>query len=362
MATFLKLIAVSLLILTSSCKKDFVKAKEEPEAYIHMRNLVDTIGFAQYTWQMDSILNRMEAADKLPNTTTYKAAICPHDDYAYAGGLYNKTLSGIKAKTVVLIGVAHSARNYDLQDKLIFGSYDAWKGLYGPIKVSPLRDSVLGKIPQTSYVIHDDMMQLEHSLEAITPFLQKNNKDLEILPLLVPYNTFMAMDAFSDALAQALQEVMKEQHLEYGEDLAIVISNDAIHYGDADWGGKNMAPFGSDSIGNARAINKDLTIINECLEGDVSSEKIENFTKYTVQENDYKEYKWTWCGRYSTPFGLLTANKLNLLTSSKPLTGTLIDYRNSLNNPAIKVDDIKMGHTAPANAHHWVGYVGVAYK
>jgi len=49
---------------------------------------------------------------------------CPHEDYKYAAGLFHKTLSGIKAKTIILIGVAHRARNFNLESKLVFGSFN----------------------------------------------------------------------------------------------------------------------------------------------------------------------------------------------------------------------------------------------
>ena len=351
-----------LLIILISCNDKSTSTKSSETLVLKTRQLADTIGFTQYKWQLDSILSRMESEDKIPTNDTYKTVICPHDDYGYAAGLYNKTLAGIKAKTIVLMGVAHRARNYNLENQLIFGSYNQWKSTYGNIKVSALRDKIVSKLPETSYVVHDSMMQLEHSLEAITPFLQKNIKDLEIIPVLVPYITFENMNQFSDQLSKAVHDVMKSENLKYGKDLAVVISNDAIHYGSEDWGSSNLAPFGVDNEGTEKAKQKDLSIIDECLVGELSQEKVKQFNKYTVKEDNFKEYQWTWCGRYSLPFGLLLSNKLNLLIENKPLTGTLVDYRSSYHNPHIKVTDIQMGHTAPANQKHWVAYVGVTYK
>ncbi len=311
---------------------------------------------------MDSIASRILAEDRILTEDIYKAVICPHDDYAYAAGLYNKTLVGIKAKTIVLIGVAHKARKFNLENKLVFGSFDKWKGIYSNIMVSPLRDELLKNIPQEIYVVHDSMMQIEHSLEAITPFLQKNNKEVKIIPLLVPYITFDKMDLFSDALAKALHHLMKKEKLQYGKDIAIVISNDAIHYGDEGWGSDKLAPFGVDSLGTIKARQKDMDIINQCLDGELDKEKVKLFNQYTVQKDNYKEYQWTWCGRYSVPFGLLFANKLNDLIENKPLTGKMIGYNSSYHSLHIEVKDIGMGVTAPANNHHWVAYVGVKYQ
>ena len=101
---------------------------------------------------MDSIISRIEAKDKLATQDIYKAVINPHDDYSYAAGLYTKTLAGIKAKTIIMIGVAHRARNYDLQDKLIFGSFREWEMPYGIVKVSSLRDSIKDQLPEQAFV------------------------------------------------------------------------------------------------------------------------------------------------------------------------------------------------------------------
>jgi AmmeMemoRadiSam system protein B len=360
-----KILIFLAVLLNFSCKtepKNNTENQLKTPENSHIREQIDTVGFAQYRWQMDSIFNRIAAEDKQQNDAIYKAVICPHDDYTYAGGLYAKTLSGIKAKTILLIGVAHGARNFDLKDKLVFGSFDAWKAPGGTIKVSALRNQILAKMPKNSVVVHDSMMQQEHSLEAITPFLQRKNPETEIIPILVPYMRFENMQEYAAPLAQVLHELMKENNLSYGKDLAIVISNDAIHYGDEDWGGSDMAPFGTDERGTAEVKAKEMGIVTQILSDTLSTEKIQQFNKITVKPEDYMQYNWTWCGRYSVPFGLLVANSLNTLENGKPLVGTFIDYRSSLDLPHLEVADLGMGTTAPANNNHWVGYVGMGYK
>ncbi len=329
---------------------------------LKIRHQVDTIGFVQYAWQMDSVLSRITSEDKTPSTEIYKAVICPHDDYAYAAGLYNQTLTGIKAKTIVLIGVAHRARNFELENKIIFGSFDRWDSPYEGIKISPLRDELLRKLKKETYIVHDSMMQLEHSLEAITPFLQKNNKEIEIIPLLIPTMTFENMEEFSEELSEALSNLMKSKKLTYGNDIAIVISNDAVHYGSEGWNGGDLAPYGTDEVGNEKARQMDSTIINNSLVNELNLEKIKLFNNYTVNQSDFKQYAWVWCGRYSVPFGLLVANKLNQKVNKSNLQGSLIDWRNSLHNSHIEVLDIGMGYTAPANSKHWVAFTGIGYQ
>lgn len=345
-----------------SCDQKTKHNSDNELSEINVRHQVDTIGFVQYAWQMDYVIARISSEDKIPSTNIYKAVICPHDDYAYAAGLYNKTLEGIKAKTIVLVGVAHFAEKFGLENKIIFGSFEQWDSPYKGIKISPLRDELLQKLNKETYIVHDSMMQLEHSLEAITPFLQKNNKKVEILPLLIPAMTFENMELFSENLSEALGDLMKSKGLSYGKDIAIVISNDAVHYGSEGWDGWDLAPFGTDSIGNEKARQKDLTIIKNSLVNELYPNNIKLFNMYTVNQDDFKRYKWVWCGRYSVSFGLLFANKLNQKVNNSNLNGNLIDWRSSLHNTHIEVLDIGMGYTAPANNKHWVAFAGIGYQ
>ncbi len=342
----------AFIIIISSCiqpKNDTYK----------VRSVVDSVGFAKYDWQMDSIIDRLVYEE---TNKTWRVAISPHDDYAYVGDLYPKVLNGIKAKTVILFGVAHKARNFNLENKIILESYDAWKAPYGNVKVSDLRNDLIELLPDSLYTIHDEMHSIEHSLEALIPFLQYNKSDLEIVPILVPYMPVGKMQQIAESLASGLSNIMEERNLNWGKDIAILISTDAVHYGDEDWGDKNYAPYGTDSLGLKQARDHEIEIINNCLLGEISPEKIERFTSYTVQESDYKEYKWTWCGRYSVPLGLLTSYYLHQMLSEELLIGTFVGYSNSIDHTVLEVEDLKMGITAPANNHHWVGYAAVVYE
>ncbi len=331
-----------------------------PKEDVKLRHVHDTIGFAKYDWQMDSIYKRLGIRNS-PNNLQWKAAISPHDDYKYAGRLYYESLRGVNAKHIILIGVAHRARNYDLQDKIIFGNYTHWQSPYDTLKVSSLNKEIINKLPADAYIVHDSMQVLEHSLEAIVPFLHRKKRDIEIVPILVPYINYETIDKRSAQLANVVGEILKEKHWEYGKDLAVVISNDAVHYGDEAWS-RNLAPHGTGDEGTAKARAFDLEIINACLTEEINAEKVKKFTEYTVQREDYKAYKWVWCGRYSVPFGLTFANKLNMLTNNAPLTGTFIDYQSSIDHELITVEDLGMGTTAIATQRHWVAYASIKYE
>jgi AmmeMemoRadiSam system protein B len=326
----------------------------------HIRQVHDTIGFTKYDWQLDSIYNRLGIKD-VKNNLQWKAAICPHDDYKYAGRLYYESLRGINANTIILIGVAHRARNFNLQDKIIFGDFTHWQSPYGDLKVSDLNAEIMERLPKSSYLVHNDMQELEHSLEAIVPFLHRKNKNLEIIPILVPYVNYETIEGISTTLAEVVSNILKEKNLVYGKDVAVVISNDAVHYGNEEWSG-NLAPFGVDEEGTQKARALDREIIMNCLANEITTEKLKTFTEYTVQKNDYKEYKWVWCGRYSVPFGLSFANKLNQASNNKSLKGTFLKYQSSIDHALIIVEDLGMGTTAIATQKHWVGYASLKYE
>jgi len=338
-----------------------------------MKKPVDTVGFATKGWQMDSVMNRikrlqgpqMERALKeagVDKDLTWKAVICPHDDYSYVGWLYPAVLQNVKANTIIFFGVAHQAKQFNVENYIVFDGFDKWMEPYEPVGVSTLRKEIIAALPKTTYIIHDSLQQAEHSVEAIIPFLQYAKRNISIISILVPYMPYKRMEEISTPLAEALAKVMKVHKLEWGKDIAIVISTDAVHYGDQDWGGKNFAPYDCDEDGYTKAMYLESEIINN-LTGPVRTKNITSFIGYTLKADDYKAYKWTWCGRYSVPFGLLTAMKMQaILAGSEPLKGTKIGYSTSIAGTPIPVSDIGMGTTAIATLHHWVGYCGIGYK
>ena len=335
-----------------------------------IRKPVDTIGFARYTWQMDSLIQRIErerstgsqllAGDSI--SSALRLAISPHDDYAYVGHLYPALFKRINAHTVFLFGVAHKAKDFGLEDRVIFEDFDYWQGPDGKVKVSDIREELLKMLDTSLYQVNRPMHETEHSLEALIPFLERFNPEVEIVPILVPYMPYNRIKEVSKELATSMASIAKGKRWKWGSDFTILISNDAVHYGDEDWGGKSYAKYGADSAGYEMALKHEQEIITTCLEGELVPEKIKAFTTYTLSDEDYKIYKWTWCGRYAVPVGLLTAFYLNEDLGGNELKGTLLEYSTSIKYPSIPVNDLQMGTTAPAHIHHWVGYAAIAYE
>jgi AmmeMemoRadiSam system protein B len=338
------------------------------------RGLADTVGFAHRREQIEAVVERISAQDGARLSDIRKAkgiaaddrwrlAIAPHDDYAYAGFMYPLALRQIAAPTLVIFGVAHRARDLELEDRLIFDSFTHWTGPYGDIAVSSLREDIVARLPEASFCISDEMHAIEHSVEAKLPFLQHFNRAIEIVPILVPYMSYARMRELAQPLARAIALTMRERNLGWGDDIAMIASTDAVHYGDEGWGGRNFALYGADRAGYAKALAHEHRILRDCFEGELAPDRIERFTRYTVADHDHREYKWTWCGRYSVPLGLLTAWHLQQLMDAPRLSGTVLGYTTSIEDQRIDVSDLHgMGVTAPATLRHWVGYAAVAFR
>ena len=345
-----------ILLLTLGCSGK----RSERESLGNVRQLVDTIGFAQYSWQMDSIMARLDRKGwTRTEGESWKLAICPHDDYTYAGKLYPEVLSNIRAPLLILLGVAHKAARMGIEDSLVFDAYDYWKGPWKNVRISPFRDEIYSRLSERYATISDTLHSAEHSLESMIPFLQYFNRDVSIIPVLVPAMRPERMKECGLAIANAIREVAKEHNLKWGKDFSIIVTTDAVHYGNEDWSGSDMAPFGCDTLGNRMALAIEKEIMQNCLTDITTPEKISLFNTYTLKPDKYKEYKWTWCGRYCVPVALYTAYYLN---NENPLSAGLADYSTSIMSEHIKVDDIGMGSTAIATPCHWVGYAAIGYR
>jgi AmmeMemoRadiSam system protein B len=327
---------------------------------VTVRQLVDTVGFAQYTWQMDSVMSRMDRAGWIrTDGSPWKFAICPHDDYTYVGTLYPELLSNIKANNLIIIGVAHKAARMGIEDSLVFDSFNYWKGPWKNILVSPVRDEIYKKLEGKYAIVNDSLHSVEHSLESMIPFLQYFNREINIIPILVPAMDQARMDVCGKALANAINEVAEKNKWEWGRDYAIIVTTDAVHYGNEDWNGSDYAFFGCNEIGNRKAVEHETGIIDSCLKDNIIPEKIRQFNKLTLDDSDFRKYKWTWCGRYCVPVALYTAYYLDKANSLK---GEVIGYSASITVRHIPVDDLNMGRTAIATPCHWVGYAAVGYR
>jgi AmmeMemoRadiSam system protein B len=286
-------------------------------------------------------------------------AICPHDDYLFAGRVYRQVLPLITARTVVLVGVFHKYRRFGARNALVFDPYRVWRSPDGQIPVSPIREEMLARLPATDVIQDAAMQDSEHSVEAIAYWLKHQDPSLEIVSILVPSASFLRFQELASHLGKALAVSMRKRHWELGRDVAIVISSDGIHYG------KDFAyvPYGEGGVdAYVKAVARDRELLTGPLSGPVSPEKAESFFATVVDARNPDTYRMPWCGRFSIPFGLLllgaTARELGL----PPPVGSAIAFGTSIGFPELPVKPLGMGATAPANLYHFVSYPGVAFS
>jgi len=338
-----------------------------------LRGQLDTIGFVVHEAEAEEVVAnavRLEEAAfaeqdrhlEMGSDDGFIGGVCPNDDHLHAARVYVHLTERITAPRILLIGVFHKARLWDLEDRLVFDNFDAWHGPWGPIVVDDLRAELLAGLPEESYLVDNTMHSREHSLEALLPFVQRNRPDRTIVPILVPYMDWEQIDELSTQLSEALATVLERNGWRLGRDLAIVVSSDAVHYGpDFD-----HAPFGTHPGAYARAVARDRDLARKDLEGPLRSEALRDLLYTLVDESDARDYRLPWCGRFSVPFGLELLRKVAHATEGAVPEGTLLRYGTSLSEPELPVSaqarEGSLGYTAPSNFHHWVGYAAVGYR
>jgi AmmeMemoRadiSam system protein B len=338
-----------------------------------LRGLVDIVGFPQTAEQMTAIGEMCERLEKdeiaavqkrdgFSPATKLVAGWCPHDDYMLAGRVYAHVQRYMKAKTVILIGNAHWSETFGVRGTLVFDDFEQWRGPYAPVRVSPIRAEILARLAPGSAVVNRRMVETEHSLEALVPFLQYYNRSVEIVPILVPVMPWGQLQARAAELAQAIGAVMTARGWKLGEDVAILVSGDGQHYGDYGWSYYDFHPFGCDGPGYQKALELDHRLVSSYLAGRVEGARLEALFGELVNQADPTQYKVTWCGRFAVPFGIDVAGLLTQALEHRALTGYPLRDGTSLAFPWLPLESMKLGLTGDANLHHFVTYQAVGFK
>ncbi len=328
-----------------------------------LRGQQDTVGFAAtaaqmaMTWELSGTPPVPEPLGPAP-IGTVAGVLCPHDDYLYAGRAYRQVLPLLKAKTIVLVGVFHKYRAFAMHDVLVFDDYRAWRAPDGEIPVSPLRDAMLARLPAGAFVQNAAAHDREHSLEALAYWLRHVRPDVEIVPIIVPSASFSRFEELAHAAATALAAAMRERGLRLGPDVAIAISSDAVHYG-ADFA---YTPYGDGGVEPyVKACERDRELLTGPLAGVMTHDMAREFFTACVEPGDPTRYRLTWCGRFSIPVGLLLLQDTAAALGLPAPVGFPISYSNSVGQPELRLREVGMGETAPANLYHFVGYPAAAF-
>ena len=105
----------------------------------------------------------------------------------------------------------------------------------------------------------------------------------------------------------------------------------------------------------------DRALVETTLAGPLSPDKAQKFFAAVVNPDKPDEYRMPWCGRFSVPFGLmLLADVAKRLALPTP-RGVPLTLGVSVDTPELKVRDVGVAPTAPANLYHFVTQPGVAF-
>jgi len=318
-----------------------------------VRPVCDNVGFCWNADQMERLIRYVQTIEKDPPAKQrFIAGISAHDDYLYAARIYFPLFRTIKTKEVVIFGVTHGKVRKEIGDPqgiLLLDEYKAWKGCGRNIKISPLREFIKSKLDTQYYRVSNTAHQLEHSIEAMVPWLQYYNPEVKITPIMVTAMSFERMDEVSEKLSMVIAEYVKKNHLTLGTDIFFLCSSDANHYG-KDF---NNVPFGEDANAHQQGIDQDLGFVNTCLVQTMDAEKV-----HGLLDELQKVY---WCGRYSISFGMLTVEKTVNTLYGKKLMGTLLRYSDTYTEGVLPLTKTGMGITAVFSLKHWVGWLSAGY-
>jgi MEMO1 family protein len=324
-----------------------------------VRGRIDSTAYAFHPAQMSAAWERSllpPAPDSLgpPPAPGVAGIVCPHDDFSFAGRVYRRVIPLVTARTVVLFGVFHAYRRFGEHDRVVFDSYARWTAPDGQVPVAPLREALLARLPREDWVQDSVAHDAEHSLEPLVCWLRHQTPDLEIVPILVPASPFERLQQIADHLADALRAEMTERHWTLGRDLAIAISADGIHYG-PDF---QQETCGVGPLAYRRVVAKDHGLLQGPMRGPLTDANLRALFGTFVDPAHPDTYRWTWCGRFSVPLGLMVLERLG--RDAGGARGWPVAYATSVGWPEVGLRDVGMAPGAPSNLYHFVGYPGAA--
>jgi MEMO1 family protein len=319
-----------------------------------IRPVRDTIGYCWNREQMDLLVRSVESTEPPPNMKRdFVAGIAPHDDYLYAARVSDPLFRSIKPKEVVLFGVTHSTVRKEINDPqrvILLDGYDSWAGCGRTVGISPLRELIKNNLDTQYCRVSNRAHGLEHSIEAMIPWLQYFDPDVHITPIMVTAMPFERMEQIAEKLSSVLAEYVTKRALVPGKDIFFLFSSDANHYG-KDF---QNAPYGEDSAAHKKGVERDRQIAQQYLSGTIGTEHLRSFTQAMKD--------LVWCGKFSIPVGLLTTMRTMDRLNGKKLTGTILRYSDSYTEGVLPLKRSTLGTTAPFSLKHWVGYLSAGYS
>jgi len=323
-----------------------------------VRPIRDNVGFCWNAEEMNKFMNYLSKDDRNKFVNQSKnlfAAVSVHDDYLYAGKVYYPLYKNIRTKEVVIFGVTHGTVRKEmgpLSDDIILDEFDKWCGPYKDVEISPLREIIKSELPKEDFIVSNKAHEIEHSIEALIPFLQYYNRDIKITPIMITQMSYEKMESITKRLSEIILNYIKEKNLKPGKDIFFLISNDANHYGE-DF---NNSPYGTDAFAHKIATENDLKIILKDLSAEITDETIKNTATDLWPDPESKKTVPLWCGRYPIIFGLQTILKVAKGLNDKKIYGTLFRYSDTFSEKVLPVKNTGMGLTAVFSYKHWCAW------
>jgi len=321
----------------------------------------DDVGFCWQRPQMQRLMELLAASGRRGSPVRgLVAGISPHDDYLYAGPVYYPLFRSLRTKEAVIFGVTHGTVRKEIGDPrgvLLLDEFRSWSGLSREVEISPLRDWLKSRLPREDFIVSNQAHSLEHSIEALVPWLQYNNPGIRITPIMVTAMPWERMEELSERLAAALADYIREKKLRLGRDIFFLISADANHYG-RDF--TNIA-YGEDEKAHARGTARDRSIAGALVNGRLDERKVLELTR-ELWGATYLDYHDTyWCGKYDIPFGLLAIGKTVKKATGRNLRGNLLLYSDTYSLGVQPLKKAGFGITAPFSLKHWVGFFSAGF-
>ncbi|MDP3582188.1 MAG: AmmeMemoRadiSam system protein B [Ignavibacteria bacterium] len=326
-----------------------------------LRPVRDSIGFCWNADEMDRFVKFLDRRAKPEKQMQQNmvAAISVHDDYLYAGDVYYPLYKQLRAKEVVIFGVTHGTVRKEmgaLQNILILDEYDEWAGVYSNVKISPLRELIKAKLDKENYIVSNKAHSIEHSIEALIPFLQYYNRNVKITPIMVTQMPLEKMNELSAKLAAIINDYANANNLKPGEDIFFLISNDANHYGE-DF---NNSPYGLNLKAHKTATENDKRIIETNLQREIDFTTVKSLASEIIPDAKNNKPIPLWCGRYPITLGLLTVEKV-FSSMDEGIEGKLLKYSDSLTEKVLPFSNTSMGLTAVFSPKHWCGWFTMGF-
>ncbi|MBN1301930.1 MAG: AmmeMemoRadiSam system protein B [Melioribacteraceae bacterium] len=326
-----------------------------------IRPIRDDVGFCWTVEEINMLMKLLAENDKsnFPSENLI-AAITPHDDFLYAGMVYAPLFKLINSKEVVIFGVTHGTARHamnDPQNILILDEYDFWKGPYKNVKISPLREKIKAELESSYFIVSNKAHSVEHSIEALIPFLQYYNRNIRIMPIMVTQMSLERMNKISSSLSDIMINYMNFNNLKPGKDIFFLISSDANHYGE-DF---DNAKFGEDLNAHEKATSLDKQIAEESFSGEITDARIKSVAGKLWKSDNNKDISLLWCGRYTIVFGLSTVSQIAFKLGSGNISGKVFKYSDTFTEGVLPLKGTTLGITAPFSLKHWVGFFSAGF-